>query len=277
MKMITIERISNATYGRSRINSVSGMTPELQDPMQPPEMPAIPTISDNDADIASIASNSLRGKLADIQGDFRRNSALSSAFQNYRRLLALLQEKREQIRDQIKELAQLKRKRRNKKVQDKAIQEKIDSFKKQINDLVDKTHFDGNKIFTAAGQDMAISLGNDVVINLPAKDFGIGPKDVDLSENPNTLLEKATNAVEVIISYDEFLLEVQEKITSSTAQITLKLHDILKVQELTAEKNMTMELAKFTTARILQERRQALQSQAHVTAAAAVALLINAS
>ena len=275
--MITIERISNATYGRSQINSISGMTPELQDPMKPPETQAAPTVPDNDSDISSIHSNLLRGKLADIQGNFRRNSALSSTFQNYRQLLALLQEKREQIREQIKELAHLKRKRRNKQTQDKAIQEKIDSFKKQINDLVNKTHFDGNKIFTAAGQDIAISLGNDVVINLPAKDFGVGPKDVDLSENPNTLLEKATDAVEVIIGYDEFLLEVQEKIRSSTAQMTLKLHDILNVQEQTAEKNMTLELSKFTTARILQERRQALQSQAHVTAAAAVALLINAS
>ena len=275
--MITIERISNATYGRSEINSVSGMTPELQDPMKPPETPAAPTVPDNDSDISSIHSNLLRGKLADIQGNFRRNNALSSAIQNYRQLLALLQEKREQIREQLKELAHLKRKRRNKKAQDKAIQEKINSYKKQVNDLVNKTHFDGNKIFTAAGQDMTISLGNDVVINIPAKDFSIGPKDVDLSENPDVLLEKEKGASEAIMDYSEFLLDVEKKIGSSTTQMELELGNILEVEQDPAKKDMTMELAKFTTALVLQETRHALQSQAHVTAASAVALLINAS
>ena len=275
--MITIERITNGTHGKSHINGVFGPNQELQDPMQPPEMPAIPTISDNDADIASIASNSLRGRLADIQGTLRRNSTLSSAFQNYRQLLALLMEKREQIREQIKELAQLKRKKRDKKAQDGAMQEKLDTFKKQINAMVNKARLDGNKIFTAAGQDMTISLGNDVVINIPAKDFGIGPKDVDLSENPNVLLEKENGALEAILDYDEFLLDVEKKIGSSTKRMEVELSNILEVEQDPAKKNMTLELAKFTTAQVLQETRHALQSQAHVTAASAVALLINAS
>lgn len=275
--MITIERITNGTHGKSHINGVFGTNQELQDSTKPPEMPAIPTIPDNDAGIASITSNSLRGRLADIRGVFRRNSTLSSTFQNYRQLLGLLQEKREHIREQIKELAQLKRRKRDKKAQDEAIQKKIDTFKKQINDLVNKAHFDGNKIFTAAGQDMAISLGNDVVINIPAKDFGIGPKDLDLSEKPNVLLEKEKGALEAILDYSEFLLDVEKKIGTSTTRMELELGNILEVEQDTAKKNMTMELAKFTTARVLQDARHALQSQAYVTAASAVALLINAS
>ncbi len=275
--MITIERITNATYGKSRINGVSGLNPKLQDPMKPPETPAAPTIPDNDAEIASIGPNLLRGNLADIQISFRRSNTFSSAFQNYRQMLALLVEKREQIREQIKELAQLKSRERDKKAQEEAIREKIETFKKQIDDIVNRTHFDGNKIFTAAGQDMAISVGNDVVINIPAKDFGVSPTDVDLSENPDTLFKEIKRQIQAILDYDGFLLGVEEKLQSARTLMAFELQDILEVEEHMARTNMTLELAKFSLARVLQDARLALASQAHVTAAAAVTLLINAN
>ena len=275
--MITIERITNATHGKSPINEVFGLNPELQDPMKQPEMPAAPTIPDNDAEIASIQPNSLRGKLADIQGTLRRTSAYSSAFQNYRQLLAVLMEKRGQIKEEIKELVRLKNRKRDKQAQQEAVLEKIEVFKKQINDLVNKAQFDGNKIFTAAGQDMAISVGNDVVINIPAMDFGVGPTDLDLSENPDTLFKKIRNQIQAILDYDGFLLGVEEKLQSARTLMAFELQDILEVEEHMARTNMTLELAKFSLARVLQDARLALASQAHVTAAAAVALLINAN
>ena len=273
--MITIERITDATYGKSAVNHVSGLNPELQDPMKPPETPAAQTIPDNDAEVASIHPNSLRGKLADIQCALRRNSAFTSAFQNYRRLLALLMEKREQIREQLKELARLKNRERDKKAQQEAIRKKIETFRKQINDLVDNTHFDGNKIFTAAGQDMAISVGNGVVINIPAKDFGISPTDMNSSEDPDTLSKKIKREIQAIVDYDGFLLGVEKKIESFTTLMAFELQDLLEVEENMAEKNMTLELAKFTLARVLQDTRKALHGQANVSPAAATVLLIN--
>lgn len=275
--MITIERIPNATHGKSPVNDVSGLDPKLQDPLKPPETPAAPTIPDNDAEIALIDQNSLRGRLADIQGTLRKNSALSSSLQNYRQLLTLLMRKREQIKEQIKELARLKNKKRDKKAQEEAIQKKINAFRQQINDLVNKANFDGNKIFTAAGQDMAISLGNDVVIDIPAKDFGVSPTDVDLSEKTGVLLEKENTKIQSLMDYDEFLQEVEKKVWSSTRVMGFELVDVLTVESDAAQRNMTMELARFTMARVLQETSHALQSQAHVTAAVAVALLLNAN
>ena len=273
--MITIERITNATYGKSRINGVSGLNPKLQDPMKPPETPESPTIPDNDAEVASIGPNLLRGQLADIQSSFRRSNVFSSAFQNYRQLLALLVEKREQIREQIKELAQLKSREKDKKAEQEAIREKIATFKKQIDDIVNSTHFDGNKIFTAAGQDMAISFGNDVVINIPAKDFGVSPTDVDLSEGPDMLWKRIEEEIQAIIEYDGFLLGVEEKIESFTTLMAFELQDLLEVEEHMAEKNMTLELARFTLARVLENMREALHGQANVSPTAAAALLVN--
>ena len=273
--MITIERITNATHGRSHINGVSGLNPEFQDPMKPPETPAAPTIPDNDAEIASIHPNSLRGRLADIQCALQRNSAFTSTLQNYRLLLALLIEKREQIREQIKELARLKSRTKDRKAQQEAIRKKICTFKEQINDLVNNTHFDGNKIFTAAGQDMAISIGNNVVINIPAKDFGVGPTDVNLSEEQDTLFKKMKREIQAIMDYNGFLIGVEEKIESFTTLMAFELQDLLEVEEHMAQKNMTLELAKFTLARVLQDMRKALHGQAHVSPAAAAVLLIS--
>ena len=76
--MIAIESIANATYGRSAINGVFGMNPQLRDSMKPPEAPAVPTIPDNDAEIAPINPNSLRGKLADIQVSLRRKGVAAA-------------------------------------------------------------------------------------------------------------------------------------------------------------------------------------------------------
>jgi len=273
--MIAIESIINATYGRSALNGVFGLNPQLPDRMKPSETPAVPTIPDNDAEIASITPNSLRGELADIQGALRRNNAFSSAVQNYRLLLAYLMEKREQIREQIRELAQLEKRKNDKKAQQEALWRKIATFKKQINNLVDNTHFNGNKMFTAAGRDMAISVGYDVVINIPAKDFGVSPTDVDLTEDVDTLSKKIKRELHELMDYDGLLLEAEEKIGKSTSLVEFELQDVLKVEEYMAEKNMTLEVAKFSLARVLQDMRKALRDQANVGPAAAASLLIN--
>ena len=270
-----IENIANATHRRSALNGVFGLNQQLRNPMKPSETPAVPTIPDNDAEIASINPNSLRGKLADIQGALRQNNAFSSAIQNYRLLLAQLVEKREQIREQVKELAQLEKKKQDKKAHQEALWKKIETFKKQINDLVTNTHFNDNKIFTAAGQDMAISVGDDVVINIPAKNFGVSPTDVDLSKDPDTLFKKIKRQIQEILDYDRFLIEVEEKIESFTTMMAFQLQDVLLVEEHMAEKNMTLEVAKYSLARIQQNMRNALRGQANVSPAAAVRLLIN--
>ena len=275
LDMIAIESVANATYGKSAVNGVFGMNPQLRDSMKPPEAPAVPTIPDNDAEIASINPYSLRGKLADIQGALRRNSTLGSAVQNYRLLLALLVEKREQIREQVKELARLEKKKNDKKAEQEALWKKIATFKKQINDLVNNTHFNGNKIFTAAGHDMAISVGDDVVINIPAKNFGVSPTDVDLSEDTDTLFKKIKRQIQEILDYDGFLIGVEEKIEEFATAMAFHLQDILLVEDHMAEKNMTLEVAKYCLARIQQNMRNALRGQANVSPATAVRLLID--
>ncbi len=273
LEMIAIGRVTDVTYGKSTINRVSGPNPAPQYPMKPPEMPPMPTIPDNDADIASINTNPLRGELAAIQSAFRRNIAFTSGLQNYWQLLANLQQKREQISEQVKELARLESKEKDEKAQ-QVFQEKIAAFKQQISDIVNKAPSNGNKIFTAAGQDMAISVGDDGVINIPAKDLGVNLTDVDLSENPDTLLEKVKRAIQDIRDNGEFLLGVRVKIEPFTTLMEFELRDSLEVQEHMAEKNITLELAKCSLARILQDTRKALHGQANVNPAAA-ALLLN--
>ena len=273
--MIAIGRVTDVTYGKSTINRVSGPNPRPQYPMKPPEMPPMPTIPDNDADIASINTNPLRGELADIQSAFRRNIASTSWLQNYWQLRANLLQKREQISEQVKELARLESKEKDEKAQQQVLQEKIAAFRQQISDIVNKALSNGIKIFTAAGQDMAICVGDDDVINIPAKDLGVNLTDVDLSENPDTLLEKVKRAIQDLIDNGEFLLGVRVKIEPFTTLMEFEFQDALNVEEQTAEKNITLELAEFSLARILQDTRKALHGQANVSPAAAAVLLLN--
>lgn len=86
--MIPSERTVNATYGKSAIASVSGLNPGPQEQVKPSETPAAPTIPDNDAEIASIDTNPLRGELADIQSTLRQDNASTSVVQHFKQFLA---------------------------------------------------------------------------------------------------------------------------------------------------------------------------------------------
>jgi len=212
--MIPGERIVNATYGKSAVDGVSGLNPGLQEQMKPSETTAAPTIPDNDAEIASIHTNPLRGELADIQSALRRNNVFTGGMQNYRQLLADLIEKHEQIKEPAP----------------------LESI---------------------------------------AKDFGVDLADVALSEDSDTLLEKIKRAIREIIENDGFLLGVKEKLDAFTTLMAFDLRDVLSVEEYMAEKNMTLELGKFSLVRVQEDMRKALRGQANVNPDAASALLID--
>ena len=73
----------------------------------------------------------------------------------------------------------------------------------------------------------------------------------------------------------EFLLGVRVKTEPFTTLMEFEFQDALNVEEHTAEKNITLESAEFSVARVLQDTRKALRGQANVSPAAAAALLIN--
>ena len=75
----------------------------------------------------------------------------------------------------------------------------------------------------------------------------------------------------------EFLHGVKVKPELSTTLMEYGRQDVVTFEEYMSNKNMALDLAKSTTSQVLQEMHQALQSQAHVSSAAAAALLINAN
>lgn len=122
---------------------------------------------------------------------------------------------------------------------------------------------------------MTISVGDDGVINIPAKDPGVNLTDVELSEEPDTVLEYVKRSIREIVDNDGFLLGVEKQLDAFSTLMAFELRDVLNVEDNIAEKNMTQEVGKFSLGRVLQDMHKALRGQANVSPEAAAALLID--
>lgn len=99
----------------------------------------------------------------------------------------------------------------------------------------------------------------------------------DLTNNPNSMLQKIKEEIEAIKNYDGFLLGIDEQIEQVTTNMQFKLEDILKVEERIAQLNDASELGAFTLQRILSEAYKALRCQANTNSEKVLNLITKAS
>ena len=95
----------------------------------------------------------------------------------------------------------------------------------------------------------------------------------DIVENAHFDSNKLVTAAGQDSENPDYMLEKVKK-ESFTTLMEFELRDVPTLKEYLAENNMTMAVAKYTMSRVMQDMRQALQSQAHVSSTAA-AVLIN--
>lgn len=143
----------------------------------------------------------------------------------------------------------------------------------EINDIVENTEYNGNRLFSAEGEPISISIGNDSTVDIAAKDFSVDVEDMNLFAEPSSILEKIKREIKAINEFDWFLLGIRERIEEVTTNIQFGLEDILKVESNMANLNSTLELGIFTMQRIMDEAAKALRAQANVEPSKALQLL----
>lgn len=153
------------------------------------------------------------------------------------------------------------------------MQEELKGLAGEINDIVENTEYNGNRLFSAEGEPISISIGNDSTVDIAAKDFSVDVEDMNLFAEPNSILEKIRREIKAINEFDWFLLGIRERIEEVTTNIQFGLEDILKVESNMADLNSTLELGIFTMQRIMDEAAKALRAQANVEPSKALQLL----
>jgi flagellin-like hook-associated protein FlgL len=85
------------------------------------------------------------------------------------------------------------------------MQEQLQELTEQINNIVNNTKYNGNKLFTSEGQLITAATGNGRSIHLFAKDLSFSLESVDLTKDAKEVLTTIKNAREKTGEYVDYL------------------------------------------------------------------------
>ncbi|MHC4423772.1 MAG: flagellin N-terminal helical domain-containing protein [Planctomycetota bacterium] len=226
-------------------------------------------VSAGDEAALAINQNPLRGQVASVRHNSHSAEIVVSLVQTIGQAITGLRERQTKIGELAKQVAA----RRHSPEEMAQVQQELKRLAGEINDIVENTEYNGNKLFSADGQDISISIGNGSTIEISAKDFSLDVEGINLSANSESMVEKIREEIEAIRDYDGFLLGVKEKVEDVKTLMQFELENILEVAENVTERNMNLELGAFSLVRVAEEARKALRGQANVTSNTALKLL----
>ena len=123
-------------------------------------------------------------------------------------MVQMFEDAAKSIRDTLTSMERLAEKATKSYYTDKekaSMQKELEGLAKDINDIVKDTKYDGNKLFTAAGQVITTSIGNGRTIALFAKDLSFDAESVDLAADAQGALATIKNALKEVDEYTTYL------------------------------------------------------------------------
>ena len=130
------------------------------------------------------------------------------------------------IRDTLASMEKLAEKATKSYCTDKekaSMQKELEGLAKDINDTVNNTKYDGNKLFTAAGQVITRSIGNGRTIALFAKDLSFDVESVDLATDAQGALATIKNALKEADEYTTYVKSQNKFLQDAMAIIEHKM------------------------------------------------------
>jgi len=145
----------------------------------------------------------------------------------------------------------------------------------EINDIVENTKFNGNKLFSANGRTISIPMSNGSTIDIATKDLTFDTEGLDLTTDSGTVLAFITEKTEETTSYIGDLNRQTEKL-EIMSQLTES--DVIHAMGYNANiSNMDLatEIAAQTMGQIIAESVVLLETQANIQPSRALKLLEN--
>lgn len=246
----------------------------------------------DDAALATI-ENPLRGEVAAIRQSSRKAGTAVALVQTLAEAVSGLHERQAKI-GELAEQANSKERSAEELAQ---MQEQVNGLAGEINEIVENTQFEGNKLLNSDGRTISTPLGNGSTIDIVTKDFSIDAESLNLSSSLDKITERIREEVEAINEFegfllgvkeqledvttmmqfelmqtmdfgegitDEFLLGVKEQLKEVATLMQFGLGQVTDVEKNITEQHMNLELNIFSVSRIVEEAHKALRGQANL-------------
>lgn len=225
-------------------------------------------IPDNDSDVA-IIREFLQGNIADVRLSAQNAYAATSTVQMFVDAAVI-------IRDKLTLMEQLAHKAANgryTRIDKASMQQEFEQSANDINEIVDNTGYENNKLFTANGHVISLPLGNGQTIHLFARDLTVDTTNMDLTKDAKAALATIKNEVKQANEYHEHLSSQNTRLQNAMATIESRMAGAAGFTSshftMIREQNIT----RYLSTRIQYEPYISSQSQSNITADEALYLL----
>jgi flagellin-like hook-associated protein FlgL len=225
-------------------------------------------VPNNDSDIAKIREF-LQGNVSDVRLSAQNANAATSMAQ-------MFVDASVTIRNKLIQMEQVASKAANGYYtgSDKAsMQNQFEQAAKDINDIVDTTKYDNNKLFTAKGQTISQPLGSGQTIHFFGRDLTVDTTNLDLTKDAKATQAAIKTALKEANEYSEYISSQNKRLQNSMARIENHMSGAAGIEQ----GDFGMKIAHRTTntlaTKIQNKPHISSQIQANITANEALYLL----
>ena len=161
------------------------------------------------------------------------------------------------------------------RVQVEAMQTELKDLAKEINDIVKGTEYNYNKIFTAVGESISISIGDGSSVDIFARDFSFNSQGLDLTTDQKSALSNIKKTITNLNEYKQYLNRQVARVEDATAIIESELESAMGVGLDDFTMDFAIETAFHIARQLSQDSSTALDMQANTEHSISLQLLRN--
>jgi len=162
-------------------------------------------------------------------------------------------------------------------VQVEEMQKEFEGLAAEINEIVDGTEYNFNKLFTAEGRSISIPIGNGSKIDIFARDFSFDAQGLELTADPESALSKTKEATENLNEYREYLRRQAARVEDATAIIESEIEGAMGVDLDDFRPELAIEAVSYWASQVSEDTGTLLDVQANVEPSRALHLLKDSS
>lgn len=227
--------------------------------------------TDYDYDVASpIIERLLRSEVAGRRENARNASEAISMVQGFEDTTSTVSS----LLAQMKELADEAANGSYTEQQREDMDEELAELGDELNDIVENTKYINNKLLTADGETISISIGNGSTIDIVPRDLSFDAETLDLTTDEGAVeaLSIIQAAIEEVGDYGDYLGAQIERLGNVESLIEFDIEDTMSGESV-LERIRTMQIALDAINQIVEQVSTLLAIQANVTSETALDLL----
>jgi flagellin len=155
------------------------------------------------------------------------------------------------------------------------MQKEFEKLAEQVNDIAGNTEYNGNKLFTADGKNISVSIGNGSNIDIVSKDLSFDIKGLDLTKDAKGAFSAVEAALTKSDYYAGYVNSQAERIGDAVKLIEYEINNAFGIKADDFDTGFAKQVASYAANKTLEDMSALLDAQANVEPARALQLLIN--